>query len=99
MKSKKACNIPLVIAHMSICCSLAIAQSFYGSIQGSVTDTSGSLMPGTKVTLTNMGTNEKREIETNAEGLYQFVNLIPGKYRIEVDKSGFKHFVREPITV
>jgi hypothetical protein len=38
-------------------------------------------------------------METSAEGLYQFVNLVPGRYRVEVEKTGFKRFTREPITV
>lgn len=75
------------------------AQTTFGSVVGNVTDPSGSPVPNTQVTLTNLGTNEKRTETTNAEGLYQFVNVLPGEYSVEVQKSGFKHFVRTPVTV
>ena len=37
--------------------------------------------------------------DKRASGNYQFVNLVPGQYKIEVEKPGFRRFVREPITV
>src|SRR5216683_4386270 len=74
-------------------------QSTYGSITGSVTDPSGAAIADAQVTLTNLGTAEKRTQPTGADGLYSFVNLIPGNYRIDVEKQGFKHFTRQPIAV
>jgi hypothetical protein len=74
-------------------------QTNYGSIAGTVTDASGAAIPGATVTLTNIGTAEKRTMDSEATGSYEFVNLVPGDYRIDVDKSGFKHFTREPILV
>ena len=74
-------------------------QTVYGSITGSVTDASGAAVPGATVTLTNIGTSEKRSMESGATGTYEFVNLVPGNYRIDAEKSGFKHFTREPILV
>src|SRR6202050_2204292 len=79
--------------------SSAFAQSTYGSIAGSVTDSSGAAITDAKVTLTNMGTAEKREQSSGADGLFTFVNLFPGQYRVDVEKDGFKHFVRSPIVV
>jgi hypothetical protein len=75
------------------------SQTFYGSITGSVLDASGAAIPDATVTLTNIGTTEKRSMESEATGTYLFVNLVPGNYRIEADKTGFKHFAREPILV
>src|SRR5580700_12090471 len=74
-------------------------QSTYGSISGSVTDTSGAAVTDAKVTLTNQGTAERRSQPSGADGLFTFVNLFPGQYRIDVEKQGFKHFVRSDITV
>ncbi|MBA3440419.1 MAG: carboxypeptidase regulatory-like domain-containing protein, partial [Pyrinomonadaceae bacterium] len=76
-----------------------MGQTFYGSIVGDVRDTSEAVVPGTVMTLTNLGTNEKRSMETSAEGSYQFVSLVPGRYRLEAEKSGFKRHVREPVVV
>jgi hypothetical protein len=77
----------------------AISQTFYGSIIGTVSDATGAVVPGTNVTLTNLGTTEKRMMVTDNAGVYRFVNLLPGKYRVEAEKSGFKRFSREPVVV
>jgi hypothetical protein len=74
-------------------------QSTYGTVDGTVSDASGAAVPGAQVTLTNSGTHEKRTQTTSAAGLYQFVNVVPGEYLLEVEKSGFKHFTRENVTV
>lgn len=75
------------------------AQTVYGSIVGTVTDPTGVGVPNTPVILTNLGTGAKQTQNTNAQGLYQFVNLTPGTYSVEVSKTGFKRFLRSPITV
>ncbi|MGB8913978.1 MAG: carboxypeptidase-like regulatory domain-containing protein, partial [Candidatus Sulfotelmatobacter sp.] len=74
-------------------------QSTYGSISGSVTDTSGAIVTDAKVTLTNLGTSEKRTQSSGSDGLFTFVNLFPGQYKIDVEKQGFKHFVRADVVV
>jgi outer membrane receptor protein involved in Fe transport len=51
------------------------------------------------MTLTNLETAEKRDITTDNSGNYTFVNIVPGRYRLEGEKAGFKKFVREPIIV
>ncbi len=75
------------------------AQTSFGSVVGTVTDASGASLPGTEVILTNLGTNEKRTGTTNTDGLYQFVNISPGQYSVEVSKSGFKRVVQSPVSV
>src|SRR5207302_10928923 len=42
---------------------------------------------------------EKHNMETDASGYYTFVNILPGRYKVEVEKSGFKKAVRHPIIV
>ena len=75
------------------------AQTFFGSIVGTVSDASGALMPQAAVTLINLGTGDRRQAQTDTAGNYQFVNLTPGQYRVEIEKQGFRRFVREPIVV
>ncbi|MBV8829863.1 MAG: carboxypeptidase regulatory-like domain-containing protein, partial [Acidobacteriaceae bacterium] len=75
------------------------AQTTFGSIVGTVTDPSGAALAGTPVVLTDLGTSEKRTQTTNSDGFYQFVNLTPGSYSVEVSKSGFKRILRSPVTV
>jgi hypothetical protein len=74
-------------------------QSTYGSISGTVTDPSGLAIAGAQVTLTNVGTAEKRTQSSGGDGLFTFVNLFPGEYRIDLSKEGFKHFVRSGVVV
>src|SRR5437016_6555384 len=75
------------------------SQNVYGTVAGAVTDTSGAAVANATVTLTNLDTAQKRSIETDASGNYTFVNILPGRYKIEGEKTGFKKFVRQPIIV
>ncbi|MGC1535946.1 MAG: carboxypeptidase-like regulatory domain-containing protein, partial [Candidatus Sulfotelmatobacter sp.] len=85
----------LVSLVLLVCASLSLyGQSTYGSITGSVADTSGAIVTDANVTLTNAGTGEKRTQSSGADGLFTFVNLFPGQYRVDIEKQGFKHFVR-----
>src|SRR5271163_4965908 len=90
----------LVTLGMIVSASVSLySQSTYGSIAGSVTDTSGASVTDATVTMTNLGTQEKRSQSSGSDGLFTFVNLFPGQYRIDVEKAGFKHFTQTPITV
>jgi hypothetical protein len=51
------------------------------------------------VTLTNLDNGETHKITTDTSGTYTFVNILPGRYKVEGEKTGFKRFVREPIIV
>ena len=75
------------------------AQSFYGSIVGAVTDSTGAVVPGATVTITNIGTNDKHSAQSNASGEFSFVSLVPANYKVEVSKASFKRFLRDQVTV
>jgi outer membrane receptor protein involved in Fe transport len=75
------------------------AQTVYGSMAGTVTDASGGAIPDATVTLANIGTNDTRTMQSEASGSYTFVNILPGNYRLEAQKTGFKAFKRENILV
>ena len=75
------------------------AQSFYGSIVGTVTDQSGAIVPGATVTLTNAGTGERTIRQSNSSGIYEFLELIPAAYSMDFEKQGFKHLTRTQIQV
>ena len=68
-----------------------------GEITGEVTDSTGAVMPGVSVTVTNEGTNVSRQVMTNAAGTYSFPSLLPGTYRLRVEMSGFQSIVRSAI--
>jgi hypothetical protein len=104
---KKSFGRTLVAVALGLCCFLAVAlmgspvsaQSTFGSISGTVTDSSGLAIPDAQVTLTSIATAATQSVTTGGDGLYSFVNLNPGDYRLEVQKDGFKRFRREPVTV
>src|SRR5712692_8397863 len=106
MKIKSYRPIVLILAGV-VCCVLGVgvfspvlfAQSTYGTISGSVVDSSGAAIADAQVTLTNLGTSEKRTQSTGSDGLYTFVNLFAGKYKIDAEKTGFKRTSRTDIVV
>jgi len=61
-----------------------------GSIVGTITDSTGALVKGAKVTITNKGTAQAIVTTTNAAGAYTSGSLIPGNYEITVEAQGFR---------
>src|SRR6266851_1826536 len=88
-----------ILALALMCCSLALGQTTFGTLGGTITDSSGAIIAGVQVTLTNIDTNAKQVATSNDAGIFQFVNVLPGNYRIDAEKSGFQHFTREPVVV
>jgi len=88
-RSNAALRTALLVACALLTTTLAQAQ-YRASIQGSVTDAQGALVPDAKVTLTNQETNQVSTTTTNAAGVYNFNALPPSRYNITVEKSGFK---------
>src|SRR5580765_6277146 len=72
-----------------------------GSISGVVSDPSGAVVQGAKVTATNVATAAERTTETNSSGNYSLTNLVPGTYSVSVAKDGFQtvRFDNTPLTV
>jgi len=70
----------------------AQAQLTNGSVVGTVTDTSGAVIPGAKLTLTNTGTKVAAATTTNGTGDYTFNLLNPGQYTATIEAKGFKKF-------
>jgi hypothetical protein len=78
--------------------SLVRAQnSNSGDIRGTVTDSSGAVVPGVEVTVTNNDTGVLNKYVTNGSGLYDTNSIIPGNYTLEFSKQGFEKFKRGPI--
>src|SRR6266478_2124416 len=74
-------------------------QVLKSTILGTITDSSGSVVPSAQVVVTETGTNVSRAAATNDSGLYAFANLDPGMYRVEVEHTGFRKTSRSNIDV
>src|SRR5580704_12706671 len=68
-------------------------------LNGSVTDPSGATVVGAKVTLTDPATGLQRATTSTAAGLYQFLDVPPGDYRLEVTASGFTPYLAAKVTL
>ena len=66
------------------------AQAVYGSIAGTVTDTTGAAVPGATVTITNPARKTVDTVVTNASGYYEKGRLLPGTYEVKAELTGFK---------
>ena len=75
------------------------AQTPSGEISGVVTDVSGSVLPGVKVTVTNVATNAVREVTSNESGVYLVPALQPGIYTLKAERQGFRAVERANIEV
>ena len=80
-------------------CAPAYAQSTAanGAIEGTITDSSGGVLPGVTVTITNVETGTDRTVITNEKGLYRAPLLPLGKYRVDAELQGFKKFEQTDI--
>ena len=61
-----------------------------GSVAGTVRDASGAYVPGVKISITNLSTNEKFETSANTNGEFQFPQLAPATYSLIAEVQGFK---------
>lgn len=75
------------------------AQTSYGSVVGTVTDSGGALVAGAQVQLTNKGTNAGQKAVTSSAGTYTFINLNPGPYSVTVSHAGFKASTNDQVEV
>jgi hypothetical protein len=98
--SQKAATIILVLVSLSlILVSPAQAQTFRGTILGTVTDTNGAVVPGANVIAKNVGTGIERSTVTDETGDYTVPELPSGNYQVIVSKSGFATFTVSEVIV
>lgn len=75
------------------------AQTFRGTILGTVTDASGAVIAGAKVTVKNTGTGLERSTQTSGDGSYSIPELPIGTYTVTVTQAGFQTFITTGVTV
>ena len=87
-----ALNLQLLIATVA-------AQEARGSITGRVSDATGAVVAGARLTITNVSMNTSTTINSDADGNYSAFYLMPGKYSVTVEAQGFKKYVNQGIEV
>src|SRR5258707_13499093 len=86
----------LVLSAIALAAAAVLfSQEFRASISGTVTDATGSLVAGAKITITEINTGTKVETASDTSGHYHAPFLLPGDYDISVKVDGFKEFVRK----
>ena len=79
----------VLLAGFFLWASYAHAQKVNGTIVGTITDSSGSVVPGAKLTVTELNTGISRALVTDARGYYSVPDLPPGTYKVSAQKEGF----------
>jgi len=92
----RSLGVALLLSSLAVS---AYAQAPSGEISGLVTDESGSVLPGVRVTLTNQATNAMRVVVTNESGLYVMPAVPPGRYTLKAELEGFRTVERADIGV
>jgi hypothetical protein len=83
-------TILMVMVFLFLTATSILAQSDTSSISGTVTDTSGALVPNAQITIHNNATLADRTISSNENGAFTLTNLAPGDYSVRVTKTGFQ---------
>ena len=95
----KSKSVLFLFSLAAILAAPAWAQTQLGILFGTVTDTSGAVVPGAEVSVENVSTGLKRDGRTDKNGEYQLVGLPTGRYTLRVQKVGFQTDVREGIAL
>lgn len=92
-----------VLWRATLCASLVLAAlipasaQFRGVIEGTVKDTSGAVIPGARVTLTNRETQRQQAMDASAQGFFHFAGLPPGSYDVEGSATGMSKSVLKEV--
>ena len=84
-----------LISFLALCLfpAAALAQTTHGTIRGVISDPSGAAVAQVNVVVRNVDTNIQNRTTTNDSGLYEVTNLIPGRYSVTAEYTGFKTVV------
>jgi hypothetical protein len=99
MKKFRFCLHLLAFFVLAMLLSTPAFAQFRSSIEGSVVDPAGAVVPEAQVTLTNVDTGISQTAPTNAEGLFRFLALPPGNYKVTATKQGFSTVSEEHIVL
>jgi len=80
-------------------CQTALAQAVYGSIIGTITDSTGAVVPNATVTVTDTAKGTSTTVQSDADGQYRAQHLIPDTYTVSVEAANFKTATTDGVVV
>jgi hypothetical protein len=89
----------ILAAFLVLLTTALVAQTFRGTILGTVTDASGAVISGASVKVHNVNTGQDRTTQTSADGSYTVSELQIGTYDVSISQSGFQTSVTNSVTV
>ena len=92
-------RVRTILAFFVLAASSLLAQTFRGTMLGTVTDASGAVVAGAKVAVRNVNTGQERTTETSADGSYCVPELPIGTYTVTITQSGFQTSVTSGVIV
>src|SRR5260370_6114413 len=92
-------KVRMMVVFVVLAAASLAAQTFRGTILGTVTDPSGAVVAGAKVSAKNVGTGLERTTETSADGSYALPELPIGTYTVTVTVTGFQTAVITGVAV
>jgi hypothetical protein len=99
MRKTSVLFIAIVVLALAYPASKTFGQAVFGSIIGTVSDSTGAIVPDAKIIITDVNKGVNFETRSNESGNYQQTHLIVGTYRVRVEKEGFQAYVQENVQV
>ncbi len=80
-------------------CASTMPGQTTSNLSGTVQDTTGAIIPGAQITLTNVASHDVRKLKSNGSGYFSFAGIIPGTYTVDIAAPGFRGFRQEGVAI
>src|SRR5712692_8869421 len=92
-------RLRMILAFVILAATSLLAQTFRGTVLGTVTDASGAVVPGAKIAVRNVNTGQERTTQTSGDGSYSVPELPTGTYTVTITQGGFQTSVTSGVVV
>src|SRR5580692_4406129 len=99
MTARRSKRILILVLSLFVFPVFVRAQVDRGTINGTVTDSTGAVIAGVEVTTTNLDNGLNAVVTTSANGLYTILNLPAGRYSLKFQRTGFRELERKGVTL
>jgi hypothetical protein len=96
---RRSLRLIAFVSFLAISAQYLLAQGVFATLTGVVSDSSGAVVPGAKIVLTDAGSGSARETVTDGDGYYTFASVAVGSYNLTVAAGGFKDFAASNIAL